>query len=142
MGGKFLQPHHFGVPCSGWETPTLFPGFREPCVRPSSFDSPTITVSSLRSCQGDAWVREWALLPCHLSVTLRAGGVKEKRPQMMHGSSAVHHLSSALVAKGEGDGEVVQEGSLSRENTGKGSCLIIQDCGQSGKPVLPLNLLV
>lgn len=42
----------------------------------------------------------------------------------------------------EGDGEVVQEGSLSREHTGKGSRLIIQDCGQSENTVLPLNLLV
>lgn len=111
-------------------------------MRPS-FGSPSITVSSLRSCQGDAWVREWALLPCHLSVTLKAGELREKRSQMMHGSSAVHHFSSALVAKGEGDGEVVQEGSLSIENAGKDSHLDVQDCRQSElKPVLPLNVLV
>lgn len=73
-------------------------------------------MASLRSCQGDAWVREWALLPCHLSVTLRAGGLKEKRPQMMHGSSAVHHLSSALVAKVKEMGRLCKK-AVSAENT-------------------------
>lgn len=43
-----------------------------------------------------------------------------KGAQMMQGSSAVHHLSSALLAGVEGDGEVKRKCYISVKNTGKG----------------------